>query len=731
MIGERLSGRYELLSKSGRGGMMGVARLSYVLLLALLTAPLAAESARDLLLAARSGDLPEVRRLVEGGLSPNTSDDWGTTPLALAARWGKVEVARYLLEKGADPSAREGFFGASVLDFALWQGEPEFEVAKLVLAAGADDRAAALAEALEREDVELARVAAASGPVLESEAADLQARFGEAKGELAEILEAVETRPDPPPPEYTAEELAGFAGHFESRDAVTAVEIKLLANRLALVSGTERTPLTAVAERRFRSADGKVTVRYFGRAGTVEGLSLERSGKEPLRLRLGDTSPTVAARRIETAAVSEAAPTVNWPGFRGANRSGIGDGADPPVEFDLDSGAGVAWRIELPGLGNSSPVVWGDRVYVTTAVAEGGSVPLRTGLTGSGEEVEEGSEHRWLVLAFDKKSGEKVWQTEVGRGVPLTKRHFKATQANSTPVTDGQHVVVVFPTAGLACLGTDGEIHWRHELGGLNAGGFNDPGMEWGFAASPILHDGRVILQVDIHEGPYLAAWSLETGDELWRTERPDVAPSWATPAIWPTPAGEELVTNASIIRGYEPATGKELWSLSPTSVQVVASPVVGAERLYVSSGYPPARPIYAVEPGIRGRHEVGAEGDPALAWHRERGGAYMPTPLLYRGLLYVVHHNGRLEAHDASSGGTVYRARFSKAGTNTSSPVAANGLIYQGTEEGTLYVFAAGPEYRELAVHEFAAPLMATPAISEGMLIVRTPGELIALKRD
>ena len=346
--------------------------------------------------------------------------------------------------------------------------------------------------------------------------------------------------------------------------------------------------------------------------------------------------------------------------------------------------------------------------------------------------MEEAVEHRWMVLAYDKATGELAWQTEVGRGVPLTKRHFKATQANSTPETDGEHLAVVFPTAGLACLGLDGEIHWKHQLGGLNAGGFNDPGMQWGFAASPIIHDGKVILQVDIHDGPYIAAWDLETGKPLWRTERPDVAPSWATPAIWETPAGDELVVNASIIRGYDADTGKELWSLSPTSIQVVASPIVGSEKLYVSSGYPPARPIYAVKPGIRGHHEIeqGVD-DAALAWAQDRGGAYMPTPLLYRGLLYIVHHNGRLVAHDPATGGPVYRARFSKSGTCTNSPVAADGVIYQGTEEGTLYIFEAGPEYKELAVHDIGAPLMATPAISEGTLLVRTPGELIALRGD
>ncbi len=709
-----------------------MARLTHILLLALLATPGSAASTRDLLLAARSGDLAQVQRLVEAGLQVDSSDSWGTTPLALAARLGEVEVVRYLLDKGADPSAREGFFGASVLDFALWTGEPEFEIAKLLLAAGAEDRAAALSRALQLGDADLARVAAHSGPVLESEATELRARFAGTPGELAAILAAIETRPDPPPPAYSAAELAGFSGHFESGDGKNTADVAVREGRLTLEQASEQTALVAVADRRFRGSEGKVTVRYFGRAGTIEGISVERPGQEPVRLRLGNVGPVVELTVPAKAPLSpQAAPTVHWPGFRGANRSGIGDGAEPPVKFDLATGAGVAWRVGLPGLGNSSPVVWGDRIYVTTAVAEGGSVPLRTGLTGSGDEVEEAREHRWLVLAFDKATGEEVWQTEVGRGVPLTKRHFKATQANSSPVTDGEHLVVVFPTAGLACLGMDGQVHWKRELGGLNAGGFNDPGLQWGFAASPVLHGGRVILQVDIHDGPYLAAWDLATGEELWRTERPDVAPSWATPAIWPTPDGDQLVVNASIIRGYDPATGGELWSLSPTSVQVVASPVIGAELLYVSSGYPPARPVYAVAPGIRGRHHIESGGEnPALAWHHARGGAYMPTPLLYRGLLYIVHHNGRLEAHDAATGGTVYRQRFSRGGTNTSSPVAANGIVYQGTEEGTLYVFAAGPDYRELAVHDFGAPLMATPAISEGVLLVRTPGELIALRR-
>jgi outer membrane protein assembly factor BamB len=691
-----------------------------------------ADSTRDLQLAARSGDLNEVRRLVEAGVPVDASDAWGTTPLALAAQQGQVGVVRYLLGKGADPSARETFFGASVLDLALWKGEPDYAVAKILLAAGAADRVTALVQGLRDGEVELARAAMKSGTLTESEAADLRAHFEDLEGELHEILKAVKTRPDPAPPTYTAEQLADFAGRFEDGSGNVA-EVKLAeGTRLVFERAGERSQLTAKDDRVFQSSDAGTTVHYYGRAGTIDGILVELLEQEPMRMRVAE-SPIVGVTDLpEFVADPNAEPTVHWPGFRGANRGGIGDGLDTPVEFDLETGEGVAWQAELPGLGNSSPVVWGDRIYVTTAVAKGGSTPLRTGQTGSGEEVEEKVEHRWLVLAFDKSSGKTVWKTEVGRGVPLTKRHFKATQANSSPVTDGEHVVVVFPTAGLACLGTDGKLHWKHELGGLNAGGFNDPGLEWGFAASPIIYEGKVILQVDVHDGAYLAAWELKTGKPLWKTERPDVAPSWATPAIWPTPKGDELVVNASIIRGYDPTTGRELWSLAPTSIQVVASPVVGSKHVFVSSGYPPARPIYAVKPGIRGKHVIESDEDAeaVLAWRQTRGGAYMPTPLLYRGLFYVVHHNARIVAHDARSGAKVYQARFSAGGTCTASPVVANGKIYQGTEEGTLYVLEAGPEYRELAVHEFEEPLMATPAISEGLVVVRTPSRLVALGR-
>lgn len=210
-----------------------------------------------------------------------------------------------------------------------------------------------------------------------------------------------------------------------------------------------------------------------------------------------------------------------------------------------------------------------------------------------------------------------------------------------------------------------------------------------------------------------------------------DVAPSWATPAILAGEDGDELVVNGSRIHAYDPMTGEELWSLGPNSELVIATPVTGEGVVYVSAGYPPVKPIYAVRAGTRGALDVdpGAD-DERLVWSHNRGGAYMPTPLLYRGIFYIVHHNGIFVTYDAASGEALSKSRFSQRGTFTGSPVAANGKIYAPTEEGQLYVLVAGPEYEELAVHDFGEPLMATPAVSEGVLFIRTPSKLIALSK-
>lgn len=704
-------------------------RRTLLLLLLALTLPGAGRgAAEDLFTATRAGDLAQVRRLLDAGADVNTADRYGSTVLAAAAVNGQLEVVRLLLERGADPNIAETFYGARPLDMALFFAEQR-EVAILLLSYGAEDRDQALAFALQGGDLELAAAAIDGGAISESTLEQLAPPPESEDETVGTLLERAERRPDPPPPSYTLEELNRFTGLFEGFATELRAESVLREGRLRLrLNDGAFDDLEVVGERAFRTPDQLVEATFFGRAGTIEGIAVRQGAEPPDSLRRAVAEP-VGASGFIAPEIAEVEPTIHWPGFRGSNASGVGDGADTPVDWDLDTGEHVLWSSTLEGLGNSSPVVWGNRVFVTTAVAEAEQT-LRVGLTGEGTPVEEKVEHSWRVLAFDKSTGETLWETEVGLEIPLTKRHFKASQANSTPVTDGRHLAVVFPTAGLAVLDLEGEILWSRPLGGLNAGAFSDPGIEWGYASSPIIYRDQLIVQVDVHDGPYLAAWELATGDELWRVER-DVAPSWATPTILAGEEGDELIVNGSRIYAYDPLTGEELWSLGPNSELVIATPVAGDGVVYVSAGYPPVKPIYAVPAGVRGALDAApGQGGERLAWSHNRGGAYMPTPLLYRGIFYVVHHNGILVAYDAATGEALSKSRFSKRGTFTASPVAVNGKLYTATEEGQLYVLAAGAEYDELAVHDFGEPLMATPAVSEGILLVRTPSRLIALAR-
>lgn len=679
--------------------------------------------------AARAGDVAAVEAELDAGVPVDSTDKYGATALAMAAAEGEVDVVRLLLARGAEVDKAEEFYGSRPLDTALFF-RGELETAEVLLKHGAEGRENALAYAVQQKNLELARAAVSGGPIHASALARLREGADDLELEFRELLESARSRPDPAPPEYSIDDLHAFTGKFEGWTSDTAIEIALRERTLLMwLDGEALGELEVVGDRAFRTTGG-VGVNFNGRAGTVEGIVLRREGSPPelSRRSVAEPDPDAVARFAALTATGPQRDTVNWPRFRGANADGIGDGEPTPTTWSLESGEGVLWQLEVEGLANSSPVVWGDRVFVTTAVAEGIEQKLTTGLTGAGDGVDEEVTHSWRVLAFDKWTGEKLWDTEIGRSVPLTKRHFKATQANSTPATDGEHVVVVFPTAGLACLDMEGKVLWHHDLGGLNAGAFTDPGIEWGFASSPIIYKDTAILQVDVHGGQYLAAWKLDTGEEVWRTER-NVAPSWSTPGLLEGPDGTELVVNGSTIHAYDPDSGRELWSLGPNSELVIAAPVIRDGVAYVTAGYPPIKPIYAVPAGRRGDFHVqpGTPNDD-LVWSHRIGGAYMPTPLLYRGLFYIVHHNGRLVAYDPTDGSAVFKSRFSRGGAFTGSPVAANGTLFVPTEEGLLYVLEAGPEYKELAVHDFGEPLMATPAISEGLLVLRTASKVVAL---
>ena len=439
-----------------------------------------------------------------------------------------------------------------------------------------------------------------------------------------------------------------------------------------------------------------------------------------------------SAASAETAPAKSPAKAPSWPSFRGTQASGVGEGT-VPTAWNAETGTKVLWKTLIPGLAHSSPVVWGDRIYVTTAVSTEANPTFRHGLYGDVDSVETKAEHSWRVLAIDRKTGKVLWEKVAHTGMPLVKRHIKATHANSTPATDGEHVVALFGSAGLYCYKADGTLKWKKDLGVLDAGWFYDPSYQWEYGASPIIYKNLVILQADLQKGSFIAAYDLADGRQVWRTDRDEI-PSWATPTVFESEKRAELVTNATKhVRGYDPMTGKELWRLAGNSEIVTPTPIAAHGHAYVTAGYAPIQPIYAIRLGTANGDITLPEGkdtNDAITWSRKRGGPYMPTPIIYGDHLYTCANSGILTAYDAKTGAEVYKERI--AGTKsvafTASPVAADGKLYFPSEDGEVYVVKAGPKFELLATNPMGEVLMATPAIVDGMIIVRGRQHLFAI---
>ena len=299
--------------------------------------------------------------------------------------------------------------------------------------------------------------------------------------------------------------------------------------------------------------------------------------------------------------VSVMVPAADWPQFRGESASGSGIGANPPLRWDAAAGTNIVWQIEVPGLAISSPIVWGDTIYLTTAISSDKTQKFRVGLYGDTDSAKDLSPHTWKMLAYNKKSGKLLWEQTAHQGVPKTKRHPKSSQASATPATNGTVVVAWFGSEGLYAYSANGKLLWSKDLGLQNAGWFFDPDSEWGVGSSPVIYKDTVIVLCDRQKDSFIAAFNLKDGKEVWRTARAEI-PSWATPTLVQSPVRVELVTNgARAIRGYDPATGKELWSLGPNSEIPCPTPVSGHGLIFVTSGYAPVQPIYAIKAGSSG----------------------------------------------------------------------------------------------------------------------------------
>jgi outer membrane protein assembly factor BamB len=425
------------------------------------------------------------------------------------------------------------------------------------------------------------------------------------------------------------------------------------------------------------------------------------------------------------------APAGSWPSFRGVRASGVADGQNLPDRWDGTTGENILWKTPLPGLAHSSPVVWGDRIFVTTAVSSDPKATFRRGLYGDGDASTDRSRHKWLVMALDTRTGKTIWERVAYEGEPLEKRHIKSTYASATPATDGRIVVAWFGSQGVYAYDVNGTLRWKVDLGRLDLGAYDIPTYEWGTASSPIIWKDLVILQVDTQADSFLLALNAATGETVWKTDR-DELPSWGTPTVVDTSAGPVLVTNASkFIRGYEPRTGTELWRLGGSSKITAPTPIASEDLLVIASGRGPERPIFVVKAGAKGDLTLpkGSTSSGAVLWSRTGRGPYMPTPLVLDGLLYVLGNNGVFDAYRLETGEEVYRQRLPVVGSGYSaSPVAADGKIYLSGEDGDILVIAAGAEFKHLATNPIGEPLMATPALSNGVMYVRASSTLFAV---
>jgi len=423
----------------------------------------------------------------------------------------------------------------------------------------------------------------------------------------------------------------------------------------------------------------------------------------------------------------------NWPSFRGPQASGISEGQNLPLKWNGKTGENILWQTPIPGLAHSSPVVWGNRIFLTTAVSSDPKASFRPGLYGDGDASKDRSQQRWVLYAIDKGSGKIVWEKTAHQGEPLEKRHIKSTYANSTPATDGRIVVTWFGSQGIHAYDFKGRFLWKVDLGRVNMGAYDIPSYEWGPASSPIIWNDLVIVQCDTQADSFLLALEASTGKTVWKTDREEL-PSWGTPTVMQTSAGPQLVTNASnFIRAYDPRTGKELWRLGRSSKITAPTPIFADDLIVVVSGRGPERPIFVVRPGARGDLTLpdGKTSSETIAWSRTGRGSYMPTPLAYKGILYVLGNNGLFDAYNLKTGEEVYRQRLPTIGSGYSaSPVAADDKIYLSNEDGEMLVIGAGDKFTHLATNSMGELLMATPALSEGVMYVRSSNSLFAIGR-
>jgi outer membrane protein assembly factor BamB len=418
----------------------------------------------------------------------------------------------------------------------------------------------------------------------------------------------------------------------------------------------------------------------------------------------------------------------HWPQFRGPGSSGVSDGTGLPERWSATEN--VVWRTPIPGRAWSSPIVWGDRIFVTSGVQEDGEPEaIKKGLYMGGERPDAKPAQRWMVYCIDWNTGKIVWEQLAHQGVPEQGRHLKNTFASETPVTDGERVYAYFGAAGMFCYDLEGKLLWSKSWGTFPMR------ANWGTAASPALHGDRVYVVNDNEKQSFLVALDKRTGEEVWRTDREEKS-NWSTPLVWTNALRTEIVTPGSRrTRSYD-LDGKLLWELGGASSITIPTPLAQGELLYVTSGFVADRrkPVFAIRPGASGDISLGDEetSNEFIVWCQKKAGSYNPSPILYGDRLYVLYDRGQLACYDAKTGEEIYARQQidDEAKAFTASPWAYEGKIFCLSEDGDTFVIGAGKDFSVLGRNQLDEVCLATPAIARQSLILRTESALLRIEQ-
>lgn len=464
--------------------------------------------------------------------------------------------------------------------------------------------------------------------------------------------------------------------------------------------------------------------------------------------------PRLLSSLLALAAITAPAPEMTWPGFRGHDMNGLALNARLPDRWSVKDN--VKWAVPIAGNGWSSPIVWGDTIYVTSAI---GTKPFKqpgAGLFGndyvaeltaqgvSDEEMmkrvqardnempSESSELRYMLFALDARTGKVKWEREAIRTLPGGGRHRKNTYASETPFTDGERIYASFgQNVGLFCFTMDGTLLWKKQWPPQPIY------LDFGTASSPTVHNGRVYLVHDNEKSSYITALDAKTGAEIWTTARPgggQLNSSWMTPYMWTNPSRSEIVTTRQgMVISYD-LDGKELWRLGGMAMPT-ASAFSSGGLLYVGTGSQgdANRPLMAVKPGASGDITLkpGTTSNDFVVWMQPRVAGYTPSALVHAGKAYAVHDTGILNVLDAATGKPIYRARVGGGGyTFSASPVAFGSRVLFIAEDGVSFVLESGNEYKEVAKNDLGELSLASPAIAGDALYIRTQSKLYKISR-